>query len=145
MSKIYNLVGKQFGELIVLEKIYINNKLKWRCKCSCGNNDYYAYSDELNSGRKTMCNKCGNTNAHIKHRKSHIGEKHGYLTIIDEIYNYNNTAKRFIYVIVNVAKQILLKIVHINGMKIHRVVVKPKKIFLKKLVGILMVKNLVNY
>lgn len=94
MSKIYNLVGKQFGELVVLEKVYINNKLKWRCKCSCGNSDYYAYSDELNSGRKTMCNKCGNANAHIKHRKSHIGEKHGYLTIIDEIYNYNNTGKK---------------------------------------------------
>ena len=94
MSKKYDLIGKQFGKLLVLEKAYVNNRIKWRCKCSCGNDTCYFCSDELNSGRKTMCGTCGAKLSHIKHRKSRIGEKHGRLTIVDEDYNYNGTGKK---------------------------------------------------
>jgi len=94
LSKKYDLIGRQFGELLVTERVRINGELKWKCQCSCGNTEVYYSSDQLNSGKKTKCGVCGTKDAHIKHRRSHIGEKHGFLTIVDEIYNYNGTSTK---------------------------------------------------
>ncbi len=98
MSKKYNLLGEVFGELTVIGQERVNNILKWKCACSCGNNNYYVVTNSLISGKTTRCSKCGNRIAHEKHRTSKIGQKFGMLTIVDEIYNSPEYNQNKVYI-----------------------------------------------
>lgn len=95
--KAYDLIGQRFGSLEVKERIPSGKKVKWRCVCDCGKEDYYVTTSSLISGKTYQCNECGKKATGKAKRKSHIGEKHGMLTIVDEIYHYNGT-KRKVYV-----------------------------------------------
>ena len=46
--------GNIYGDLTVLEYVEINNKMKWKCKCSCGNITYVKGSD-LRTGNTKSC------------------------------------------------------------------------------------------
>lgn len=52
----YNLVGKKFGELTVVEEIKGTKTIpkKWKCVCSCGQ-ETYATTYALTSGKKKSC------------------------------------------------------------------------------------------
>ena len=92
--KPYDLIGQQFGSLKVQERVPSGKKVKWRCSCDCGNNDYYATTSSLISGKTFRCNICGKKASGKAKRKSYIGKKYGLLTITDEIYNYNGTNRK---------------------------------------------------
>lgn len=49
-----NLIGKKFNNLMVVEKVYINNKSWWKCKCDCGNFKNVKTSD-LKRGHVKSC------------------------------------------------------------------------------------------
>lgn len=95
MSINYDLIGQTFGSLKVVERVYINGKPKWKCKCECGNDNYTVVTSSLISGKTTKCDICGRKALANARRKNRIGEKVGHLTIVDQIYNYNNTHRTF--------------------------------------------------
>ena len=68
-----NLVGKRFGNLVVVSKnTEIHDwRARWNCVCDCGN-EIVARADSLTSGQKTSCG----CQAHKKWSKS-AREKHG--------------------------------------------------------------------
>ena len=92
--KPYDLIGQRFGSLKVQERVPSGKKVKWRCSCECGNNDYYVTTSSLISGKTFRCNICGKKASGKAKRKSYIGKKYGLLTIMDEIYNYNGTNRK---------------------------------------------------
>ncbi len=55
-----NLLGKKFGNLIVISKSKIKDKgkcFRWKCQCICGNKtEFETYF--LLSGKRTQCQKC---------------------------------------------------------------------------------------
>lgn len=56
----YNLIGKQFGYLTVLEKVPCpdtTGKAYYKCKCTCGN-ETIAQAGALRSGLRGSCGKC---------------------------------------------------------------------------------------
>ncbi len=56
MSKVYDIVGKKFGRLVVIERIGNdrNGCSRWLCKCDCGNN-YRVLGRSLASGATKSC------------------------------------------------------------------------------------------
>ena len=56
MGKVKNLVGKRFGQLVVLEecKERQNKKVMWLCQCDCGNKKIVS-GNNLKSGTTTTC------------------------------------------------------------------------------------------
>ena len=62
MSKLIDLTGQEFGDLVVIR--YDPRKTKhagtyWLCRCSCGRL-LLARSDNLRSGRTNRCSECRN-------------------------------------------------------------------------------------
>lgn len=56
-GKFFNLTGKKFGALTVLERSGVNdknNRVQWVCLCDCGNT-CLAVTHYLNSGKTTSC------------------------------------------------------------------------------------------
>ena len=55
-GSIYNLVGKKYGQLLVLEETELreNQVVVWKCQCDCGE-ICYASTTSLLSGRKKSC------------------------------------------------------------------------------------------
>ena len=96
MSKIYDLIGKRFGNLTVIEKLDSmklksgRTAIKWRCLCDCGNYTEVTTAN-LNNGHTSHCEKCASAITGMKHRKNIIGQKYGKLIVKEMIYNYNNT------------------------------------------------------
>lgn len=98
MSK--NLIGERFGKLTVLRKTENPNNNKrqiyWVCKCDCGNETNPISTSDLNSGRRISCNVCSAKKVGELRRKPNlIGQKYGYLTIKEVLYNYNNTKRTY--------------------------------------------------
>lgn len=86
MAKLNNLIGQRFGKLLVIERDQSRKGVYWICQCDCGN-IISTRSDTLtkpNNSRK--CCGCDlarrNGEAHIKNE---IGNKYGYLTVIERI------------------------------------------------------------
>jgi hypothetical protein len=68
-SMIYNLLGKRFGRLLILKRVY-NEKgkdTKWLCKCDCGN-EITTSSTLLRDGRTKSCG-CLRNEVSTKHCK----------------------------------------------------------------------------
>ena len=79
MDKVKNLVGKRFGQLVVLEecKERRNRKVMWLCQCDCGNKKIVC-GDNLKSGTTITCGG-------YKHRAANlIGMRFGHLVVIDQ-------------------------------------------------------------
>lgn len=57
------LIGHTFGQLIVIErdyeeeKKYIDRRIRWKCKCSCGNYETFR-EDSLYNNKNLMCKEC---------------------------------------------------------------------------------------
>jgi len=90
-SKIIDLTGKKFGDLIVsgLYKRSKNGKCIWECKCKCGN-ICYKWGDTLRRGKKPSCG-CGSSklisNALKKHGMFGTNIYKRYYSIKNRCYN----------------------------------------------------------
>lgn len=77
-----NIIGKQFGDLIVIDQDYVypNGKRhikRWECKCSCGNT-VVVQQPNLTSGTITCCYTCTRQKA----IDDLTGQKFGKLTVM---------------------------------------------------------------
>lgn len=84
-----SLVGKQFGDWVVIQDFASKDDSRCVVQCSCGE---VSYSDRhnLTSGRTQGCKKCKGERKMRKHKYDNIGLTQGRLTIVDvdEEYNY---------------------------------------------------------
>ena len=79
MWKFKDITNQQFGTLIVNEYL---GKSKWKCTCKVCGNEAVATTSSLNNLIKEHKNGC-------KHAKQVcIGDKYGYLTVIDFAEDY---------------------------------------------------------
>ena len=98
MSKIYDLIGRRFGNLTVVEKLDSvklksgRTATKWNCLCDCGNYTEVITAN-LNNGHTSHCEECASKIIGMKHRKDIVGQKYGKLIVKEMIYNYNNTKR----------------------------------------------------
>lgn len=86
MPKKIDLTGKIFGQLTVIEEIpqRKNNKIYWKCQCSCGN-IIEVSGDCLRRMITTHCPNCNKS-----HNKLNLlGQKFGKLTVIEEMPSKN--------------------------------------------------------
>lgn len=98
MSKMIDITNQKFGKLTALYPIKKSNPLKWHCKCDCGN-EVDVRSIYLRNGhttscgclKKEKCQKMGKNNIH-----NLIGERFGYLTVIDMSKNKTGTNYKWI-------------------------------------------------
>lgn len=82
MATALNLIGQQFGKLVVTERAENNKKgnTMWRCKCDCGN-EKIALGYDLTHGRTVSCG-CNKVGVPSKKRKDLTGMRSGTLTVI---------------------------------------------------------------
>ncbi len=69
----YDLIGKIFGDLIVLYKLPDRDekgRTLWQCKCRCGKETYF-YTHRL-TDKKRGTKTCGKCEWHIKHKSAYI-------------------------------------------------------------------------
>ena len=96
MAKLNNLIGKQFGRFIVVDKAESKNgKTFWKCKCSCGEiKEVYSYA--LTSGhiKSCGCHKSEVISNNGKKRTEDLtGKKFGRLVVIER-YGYTNGKRK---------------------------------------------------
>ena len=88
-----HLEGKQFGELTVIEKMdikeKIDNHVRWLCECSCGNRVIIISSDLLR-GIRLQCSECSLKNRQI----DLVGQTFGKITIIAKDIERSKREKR---------------------------------------------------
>ena len=86
-----DLTGQRFGKLIVLERS--NNK--WKCQCDCGNIKEVS-TGNLTNGTTKSCG-CFKKNQLYKNLEKYnlIGQKFGYLTVIERAPCPDNTGKAY--------------------------------------------------
>lgn len=90
-----DLTGQCFGKLVVLGYIHINNTLKWKCQCDCGNITEVT-TGNLQSGLIKSCGCLRGFQSHIDAEQySLIGQKFGYLTVIEKVPCPDNTHKAY--------------------------------------------------
>lgn len=77
----YDLTGKTFGCLLVIERVPNQNKaVMWKCRCSCGN-ECVVWSNNLRNGHSKTCGRC---NTYIRHEGyTEIKVKNGRSFYID--------------------------------------------------------------
>jgi len=94
LTKGYNLVGKKFNKLLVLEPVGSNNYRQrlWKCQCDCGNITYVITSC-LTTGHTKSCGCEQKLQASLSSRKDIIGKKFGKLTVLSYLYS-NNRGER---------------------------------------------------
>jgi len=81
-----DLTGQRFGRLFVLEKVYHDNEMFWRCLCDCGNY-VEVRSQPLRNGHTKSC---GCLKREIE--QSMIGRRFGRLLVIQKIGSSSNQA-----------------------------------------------------
>ena len=54
MGNFIDVTGQRFGRLVVVERVKINNRSRWLCKCDCGN-ETFAEVTHLRNGHKKSC------------------------------------------------------------------------------------------
>ena len=76
----YSIIDRHFGDLTVIDLDHVdtNKATYWRCRCTCGN-ETVVRRDSLVSGRTTSCG-CRKRGVE---RENLIGNKYGFLTVID--------------------------------------------------------------
>lgn len=93
-GKVRKLIGQKFGKLTVLDVLGTgkHGEIWVRCQCDCGNVDDYPKTVLTRKIKTTQCAKCGGRQSGsskaeslLEKGKSHIGETHGELTIIDVV------------------------------------------------------------
>lgn len=72
-----DLTGKQFGDVVVLERIPNTLPTKWRCRCICGR-EFVTRGTALTSGHTKSCG-CRKKQLRIKDM---VGRKFGRLTVV---------------------------------------------------------------
>lgn len=75
--------GMKFGRLTLVERIKIDGRYMWKCRCSCGNEKYICGSD-LRSGKTKSCGCYQKERASISNKHDLLGEKFGRLTVVSE-------------------------------------------------------------
>lgn len=80
---IKNEIGHQYGRLTVIARAGIDKygKVKWRCRCECGNECDVVGSD-LRSGKQVSCGCWKNEQASNLQFKDETGNTYGYLTVL---------------------------------------------------------------
>jgi hypothetical protein len=80
-----DLVGKKFGNLIVLDEYrLVPNGTEWKCKCDCGN-EIYIYRGRITSGQSTSCGCTKSPNI--------ISARFGKLVVMDSYIKIPNGTK----------------------------------------------------
>lgn len=90
-KKVEDLTGQIFGKLTVVSMVKRKKKekVKWYCKCLCGNNkDVIVSSHNLKSGSVKSCG-CLKKEYLISTRIDIIGEKYGNLTVLERVEDIN--------------------------------------------------------
>lgn len=57
-SRCHDLTGQKFGKWTVLSKVQHHQKVKWLCRCECGN-ESEIQPDSLTRYKSTKCRSCG--------------------------------------------------------------------------------------
>ena len=87
------MINKQFGRWKVLDivKKYKNGKTYCKCECSCSKHTVkMVYKNSLLNGDSKSCG-CLNSELVVKRcRTNRIGERFGFLVVIEMLYNYHN-------------------------------------------------------
>lgn len=88
LIKGYDLVGKKFNKLLVLEPAGSSNygQRLWKCQCDCGNITYVITSC-LTTGHTKSCGCEQKLQASLSSRKDIIGKKFGRLTALSYLYS----------------------------------------------------------
>lgn len=81
-QKVENLTGQQFGRLTVIEKVIINNKTKWKCKCLCGNETIVS-AEHLRSGHTQSCGCLQKERAQQGRFIDETDNRYGKLTVLE--------------------------------------------------------------
>lgn len=81
-----NLKGQTIGKLLVLEETNQrkNKSIVWKCKCNCGNIDYFS-TKELRSDGIIQCKECGKQRKpQTKLTNDIIGQKFNHLLVLEK-------------------------------------------------------------
>lgn len=95
-GKMIDITGKHFERLTVLFPVNSNNKKKWLCQCSCGNEVVVGYNNLTMNNTKS----CGCLQKDIasknweeyRNNKNYIGQQFGRLTVIEFVNVEKNEA-----------------------------------------------------
>ena len=82
MGKIIDITNQKFGFLTPLEFVHHNGRAAWKCQCDCGN-IIIVDSNNLRSGKTKSCGCQRNQIISKKVSKNLIGQKFGYLTVLE--------------------------------------------------------------
>ena len=82
-----NLEGLVFGRLTVIQKIHIDNQIKWLCQCDCGNT-ITATTASLKSGHTKSCGCLRKDTLSQLTYKDLTGQVFGKLTVIKREIDY---------------------------------------------------------
>lgn len=97
-ANLKDITGQRFGKLLVLERD--TNKNKWKCQCDCGNITYVSTTG-LDKGTSS-CGCLRGFQSHIDTEKYNlIGQKFGYLTVIERVPCPDATQKAYYKCICN--------------------------------------------
>ena len=83
--KIKDLSGLVFGKLSVILRVDGTKRVKWKCKCDCGN-EIEVYSANLTTGNTQSCGHCNELKQPpLKHANTliNLNDKFGWLTVMD--------------------------------------------------------------
>lgn len=81
-NKADNLIGQTFGRLTVIDKVLINNKTQWKCKCQCGK-EIIVSTAHLRSGHTQSCGCLQRECAQQGRFIDETGNKYGKLTVLE--------------------------------------------------------------
>ena len=95
-GKMIDITGKHFERLTVLFPVNSNNKKKWLCQCSCGNEVVVGYNNLTMNNTKS----CGCLQKDIasknweeyRNNKNYIGQQFGRLTVVEFVNVEKNEA-----------------------------------------------------
>jgi len=87
MSRIFDISGKRYGNLFVIEPTEArkNKSVVWKCICNCGNH-HFATSHNLQQGNCKMCKSCKYkyiSQKRTKHGKSRTPLYRTWISMID--------------------------------------------------------------
>ena len=80
-----DLTNRRFGMLTVTERVMINNRTHWKCKCDCGG-EKIVYGTFLKSGKIKTCG-CKKKSLLEKYRIDNT-----YIPAVNRMINANNTS-----------------------------------------------------
>lgn len=84
MSKVYNLIGKRFDRLFVVDKYgSINNRVYWNCICDCGS-ECIASSSVLVNGLKRSCGCLSRERSSEANLIDIVGNRYGRLVVLSK-------------------------------------------------------------